>query len=243
MLFIAGCGGSPALMTLDAGAVSDDGQGGAITDGPLNVTYGATINRKPSDLAIVGAKVCLVGQPESRCELTDSIGRVRMTVPADSSQAITISAPGFGPSVVAFRAGRVDLIGYTIGLATDSEQRAYYQAAGAEWPSKAGGYLDVFASDISNQSLAGLTMALSPSSGSGALYDNEAGAADPSLKATSSFGTVHFAGITANEVDVTFGPDNLFCSATFGGWPGEKPNAAHIPVVPGFETILGVRCF
>jgi hypothetical protein len=35
----------------------------------------------------------------------------------------------------------------------------------------------------------------------------------------------------------------LLCSSIFGSWPSDTPNTVRVPVVPGFETILVVRCF
>src|SRR5439155_20333470 len=87
-------------------------------DGPATVLFGGTVYRLKSDVGILGAEVCMLGQANHACELTDSVGRFRFTVPAESNQAATISAPGFGGVVLAFRTGRVDLTSYSLGLAS-----------------------------------------------------------------------------------------------------------------------------
>src|SRR5262249_17365578 len=154
-------------------------------DGPATVLFGGTVYRLKSDVGLLGAEVCLLGQDPPNCDLTDSIGRFRFTVPAESNQAVTISAPGFAAVVLAFPAGRFDLTSYSVALASATEEKAYYAAAGAEWPSKSDGFLLVFTSDISGSSVAGVTSSLSPATGSGPIYDNEMGAADKTLQATS----------------------------------------------------------
>jgi hypothetical protein len=216
---------------------------GSMSDASPTIVFGGTIFRQKSDLAILGAEVCLLNQPKAACELTDSVGRFRFVVPAESNQAITVSAPGFGGIVAAFRTGRGDLTGYSIVLPTETDDRSYYGAVGVEWPSTARGFLYVFASDMNGIKLAGLRMALEPSSGSGPFYDNEVGLADKALPATSSYGTGHFAGIEPGELEVVFAPANLLCSSIFGGWPSRNQDSARIPIVAGFETHLGVRCF
>jgi hypothetical protein len=260
---LAGCGGGDGAKValdaaLDAGAeasldaeteaAADAGLADAPApsidaDAPSTVFFGGTIYRRNSDLAILGAEVCLFNQPQIGCELTDSLGRFRFAVPMDTSLAATVRAPGFGGTVIAFRTGRADLTGYTITLPTEGQEHGYYAAAGVEWPSTTRGFLYVFARDLMGQQLAGLTMGLSPTSGKGPFYDNETGAPDGTLQATSAAGTGHFGGVGPGETEVTFGPSNLVCSATVGGWPSKDPSTVRVPIVAGFETLVGVRCF
>ena len=226
----------------DAGAADSNPVADA-RDAPLTVFFAGTIYRRKSDLFILGAEVCLLNQPQAACEITDSVGRFRFAVPPDTNLAVTVRAPGFGSSLVAFRSGRSDLTGFTITLLTDESEKTYYGAAGVDWPSTTRGFLFVFANDMMNLQLAGLTMSLSPSSGSGPFYDDANGAPDKTLQATSAIGTTHFGGVAPGDLEVSFGPSNLFCSAIVGAWPSEHPGMVRVPVVAGVETIVGVRCF
>jgi hypothetical protein len=247
--WVAGCGSSSANWLADGGdgGAADPGLDAATPaesgDGPATVLFGGTVYRLKSEVGIVGAEVCPIGQEHSACELTDSVGRFRFTMPAESNQAVTISAPGFGGIVLALRTGRVDLTSFSVGLASASDEKAYYARAGIEWPSSSSAFLFIFARDDLGMSMAGVTSVLSPASGSGPLYDDDMGVADKTLQATSTTGTVHFAGIGPGTIDVDFGPSSVLCSSFVGGWPSASGNAVEVPAVAGFQTLLGVSCF
>ena len=241
--WVAGCSSGPPISLADGGDAGLDSSIPEPGDGPATVLFGGTVFRLKSDVGIVGAEVCPIGQPHSACELTDSVGRFRFTVPAESNQAVTIIAPGFGGIVLAFRSGRVDLTSYSVALTSANDEKAYYAHAGVDWPSSSTAFLYIFARDDLGMSMAGVTSALSPVSGSGPLYDDAMGVADKTLEATSTTGTVHFAGIGPGTIDVDFGPSSVLCSSFVGGWPSPSGNVVEVPVVAGFETLLGVRCF
>jgi len=238
---VAGCGAGTAEWRGDGAA--DGGLDAVEGDGPETVVFGGTVYRIKSDLSLLGAEVCLLNQAQPTCDLTDSVGRFRFIVPAESNQAVSITAPGFAGVVLAFRAGRFDLTTFSVALQSATDEKTYYSAAGIEWPSMSNGFLLIFTRDISGSSLEGVTSSLSPATGSGPIYDDPMGVADKTLQATSMNGTVHFGGVGPGTIDVGFGPSKLLCSAFVGGWPSPNTNAVQVPVVAGFETLLGVNCF
>jgi hypothetical protein len=128
-------------------------------------------------------------------------------------------------------------------LPTLSSQASYYGPIGATWPPTTKGFLQVFVRDDALVQRAGIVVTMSPASGIGPIYDDPLGVGDTSLHATSTGGTGHFADLEPHEVELTFGPADLICSLSFGGWPSNRTNVIRLPIVAGFETRVGERCF
>jgi hypothetical protein len=220
---------------------------------------------------IEGAKVCVEAQPAISCAMTDAQGNFTLNdLPASAEIVLTIEKDGFIPSLKPIEtAGPPNLA--TQDIATVVPQPiVMFQAAdlptnlGFDIDTKDSGIIDFFVlvfqgANQSNPSpLAGVKVALSPTTQTGAVYFSEPGVFDPALQATASFGgTVglgnltsgHFFNVPPGDYKVTFtGPAGYTCATLTSpvpawGFPVPGQSAVRVPVRAGHNTAnIGMHC-
>jgi hypothetical protein len=187
------------------------------------------------------AEVCLADRRS--CTRADASGAFALAVAAHAEVAIAVVAPTFGPRLVGVATTGHDIGGVGVDLLPDDGVRDRYVAMGATYPDASRGFIYATASapEGSRTGLAGVTMAIAPSSGVGPSFFSPGGEVEPARTETSTFSSGLFAAVTPGAVTLTMGPSSIQCVPRYGGWPA-GPNAVRVPVAAGFETRVSMRC-
>jgi hypothetical protein len=197
-----------------------------------------------SDGMMAGVSVCL-RDSQVPCSTSDATGAFAIDVPAHAEIALSFMADGYEARLVALATvGRnPDDLG-SITMPSAATEAARYAKAGVTGPDASTGTISVLARtpEGTRKGLEGVTVAIDPPSGHGAVYLAPEGAPDTSLTATSTNGSALIAGVSPGVVELTMGPTDVSCAPSFGGWPSNRPNSVRLPVIAGFATRLAMRC-
>jgi hypothetical protein len=192
---------------------------------------------------IAGATVCL-NASTIPCATSDETGAFALNVPAHDTIAIALSHAGHASRLIPMTTVGQDVRSLsTVELTDESTIVARYQSTHATFPDKTTGFLESYAKPAPDftAGLEGMTMSITPASGSGAVYRGPDGTYDPQRTTTSNRASAVFAQIQPGIVEVTFGPENVTCVPLYG-WPSERPNTVRVPVAAGFESYVSMQC-
>jgi len=231
----------------------------------VNLSWRVVAQSTPTAVypGIEGAKVCVDAQPEIGCATTDAHGNFTLKdLPKSTELVLTVEKDGYIPSLKPIEtADRFTLVPQPVVM---------FKAA--DLPTDLGFAIDTQGSGIvdffvlvfqgDNQTnpnpLAGVHVALSPTTGKDPVYFREPGVFDPALKATDSFGGTaglgnltsgHFFNVPPGEYTVTFtAPAGYTCASLTSpvpawGFPVPGQSAVRVPVRAGYNTAnIGMHC-
>ena len=246
----AACGGSvaPADGGTD-GSANDakspvDGAPDAADASVPTITYSGTTVISPGGTPLTQVTICVFARPELPCATSDSNAHFSVGLPIDAETGITLVRTGYASILVPMVTAELDITGAEIGLPTATSRASLYAAFGATFPDSTNGLvmLEGTASGQSELGLAGVTGALSPSSGTGPFYLDANGNAAASATSTSTYSLIFFAGVTPSTYVGQLSPTTMSCFENFGGWTTSTIDGTRFPVAAGFETHVGLDC-
>jgi hypothetical protein len=208
------------------------------------VTMTGTIVTVNTTVPVAAAKVCVHDHPDLACATTDLAGAFAIPMPPSQEFALEVTAPDHASTLVGFTPKTAAVKDITIGIRKDATAHARYAAFGAAYPDAVNGFLSLWALGPGAQKagLDGITMELSPKSGTGPFFFAADSNPDPTRQETSSFGVGVFANVAPGVVEITFGPSSVTCQPGFGAWAATKANTVRAPIAAGFETRVEQRC-
>jgi hypothetical protein len=237
-----GGGGSSVDASGDDGGAPDGRDAAARTW--TGSVYEARASSDGGTVPIEGAVVCLPDHPEIRCARSDAAGAYTIALPRFDSSA---------PFAVTFKAaghlGRVSPAAdwwwpSGVGLVDDAGAQQLATQAGFTYPARGTGFIELRLGGRPGER-AGVTAKLTPSSGIGPIYADEAGRPDPAATSTSASGVVFFGNVAPGAVTIEVNAAERTCG-TFevsGIWPSTNPNTVVVPVIAdGITDEVTIYC-
>lgn len=200
-----------------------------------------------NDAPIAGAKLCVVGEGQGSCTLTDDTGKFAIVIPAAKDLAITVDAPKpeFAPFVFGLSAKVKDATGWTVGVSRAATLVKRFAKYGMTYPNDAVGFMRVGVSTPKNATvdLSSANATITPTTGHGPFsFANAApDASDGGVKAMRAK-NLYFSDLAPGTVEITIEPSTLSCTPSFGALSSGKPNTVRAPVLAGYETGVYQRC-
>ena len=240
----AGAGGGTGGTA--GGAAGSGGSAGALVDaGPPVKVLGYTVGLQDPNPPVADFKVCVYGQPQVPCVMTNAIGYYELDgVPGNSELLIEFTKTSYLPVLRTITTATTTLDMGTIQYPTTAEATAFASLAGVTLDPAKGQVLatalkTVILSDggtgFTGQD--GVSVSMSPATGAGPFYAS-AGALplpDPNLTATSTNGLALFANVDVGEVEVEMTHATLACTRYVEAtWAGSTGTASRVPIVAGY---------
>lgn len=198
---------------------------------------------------IAGARVCVLEHDEIPCATADASGFYQLDCAPRGDAAISFEADGFARGVWLW-AGPASGDAYEdldVSLARDAENTAYLAPAGVVYPDGRSSLVTI----VPVGNVAGLSAHLRSGSGEGAFYSaDQGGRIDPAMRSITSTGELAFFVVEPwegwHEIEIELVPadPSIVCAQIGGAWFARDgtPNVVRIPVRPGTESVLWVRC-
>lgn len=196
---------------------------------------------------IANARVCVLEHEEIDCVTTDAAGSYALDCAPRGDAAISFEATGFAPAVWLW-AGPPSGDAYEsldVSLSTDAENRAYFEPTGVGYPDGASSLVTI----VPRGNVFGMTARLRSGTGQGAFYTvYESGAIDPLIEFITAENELAFFVAQPwngwHELEVELVPRSGSCAQLGGAWPARDgaANVVRVPVRPGTESVIWVRC-
>ncbi len=237
-MFLAACGGDDAP-ALDA-APEPDAEVAMIS---LSGTISEWLSPTTTNGVIEGAEVCVLGT--TRCDTTNASGIYQLpdAVPANTQFGIAITADGYLRTVLLSR-GQPDDVMPDMTMVTEALAEQKVADAGGTWPLGTTGIVEIgmYVFDGNFTPAQGLTAAISPASGTGAVYLGTDGYPDTSLTATSTLGAVMFVNVAPGDVTITPTLAGHDCVRPQDGWNGDDAGTLALPAEAATLTYVPGAC-
>lgn len=227
------------------GAAGAGATGGA--DGGGTITVSGTITEfsaSGTGAPIAGVQVCLKDLTTPACVTTDASGKYTMAgVPANFEGVALLTKTGYVNLAVVGTTGTTDETVNAV-LPTTALAQTYAGLAGFAWP-LAGksivefAVLEQVASDAGADAgtvaagVAGATVSLTPTAGTGPVYASAAGLPDKTLTATSTQGGGAFGDLPPADYTLKVtAPSGKTCTRVAkSGWAASSPDSVKLPAI------------
>jgi hypothetical protein len=196
---------------------------------------------------VAGMQVCVYGDSSVPCVFTDEFGAYAISgVEADAEILLQFTKAGYFPAVVTVKTTLAALDIGEFPAPSTGEASIFASIAGVTLDSAKGQLLGTAVQTGSSGGLVGqdgITMTISPASGTGPFYTNAQSLPDPAATSTGPSGLGLWANVNPGEVEVTFTHPTKTCTPLAMAWPGTAANSVRMTVVAGYLVGGGaVQC-
>jgi hypothetical protein len=243
----AATGGAGGANAGGASAGGNNAGGTGVADGGNDVFMHTAVGDFPNgQTRLSGVKVC-VYPALTDCATTDATGQATLSLAAGTEVVLSFDATAAGHTklLVPLRTPATD---FSFAPLITSTATAQAVATAGGWtldPTKGaiiGEAVGLASSGQPPPFVDGVTMALTPSSGTGPAYFDSNSLPNPSLSATTAGGDGLglFGNVDPGDYEVRF--SGKTCSAGPTAWKGTSPDSARAPAVAGYLTLVVASC-
>lgn len=232
----------------DGGMGGSAGDGGAGGDGVPYAFWLTTIEPDGSAVAAGGVEVCQADT--ENCSMSDALGAVQLSMPANQEVLFTIEKEGYGKWLMADVSDETyDPAAAARRMHTDAQLEAVAAQLNTDYP-WTGGIVGLV---VNPSETDGLTLAPVGSTagavGESFYYDSATEEYSLALEAGTAvemnwllpLGAGGFTEVTPEEQQFEFGGTAGDCVASWS-WPGDTANTIRVPVREGYRTYGSVIC-